>query len=74
MADLLDVTGLTCPLPVLRVRKRLRDVPVGGELWILATDPGAPRDIQALCETGGHVFLQAREAEGVFEIQIRRGA
>jgi tRNA 2-thiouridine synthesizing protein A len=74
MADLLDVTGLTCPLPVLRVRKRLRDVPVGDELRILATDPGAPRDIQALCETGGHVFLQSREADGVFEIRIRRGA
>ena len=74
MADLLDVTGLTCPLPVLRVRKRLRDVPVGGELRILATDPGAPRDIQALCETGGHVFLGSRDVEGGFEIQIRRGA
>ena len=74
MAEPLDVTGLNCPLPVLRVRKRLRDVEAGGELTILATDPGAPRDIQALCESGGHVFLGSRETDGVFEIQIRRGA
>jgi tRNA 2-thiouridine synthesizing protein A len=74
MPDLLDVKGLTCPLPVLRVRKRIRDLPAGGGLTILATDPGAPRDIQALCETEGLEYQGAREIDGAFEIQIRRGA
>lgn len=74
MADLLDVKGLNCPLPVLRVRKRMRDVAAGAELLVLATDPGAPRDIQAFCEAGGHAFLGVQEADGAFEIRIRRGA
>lgn len=74
MPDLLDVKGLTCPLPVLRVRKRIRDLPAGGILTILATDPGAPRDIEALCETEGLEYRGAREVDGAFEIQIRRGA
>jgi TusA-related sulfurtransferase len=56
------------------VRKRIRDMPAGGALTILATDPGAPRDIQALCETEGLEYQGAREIDGAFEIQIRRGA
>jgi tRNA 2-thiouridine synthesizing protein A len=74
MTDLLDVKGLTCPLPVLRVRKRARDLAAGAELTILATDPGAPRDIQALCETSGLEFVGSREVDGAFEIRIRRAA
>lgn len=74
MAEELDVKGLTCPLPVLRVKKRVRDVAPGVVLSILATDPGAPRDVQAFCEAAGHAFLGAREEGGVFVIEIRRGA
>ena len=42
MADqTLDAKGLNCPLPILKARKALKDVPVGGTLEILATDPGS---------------------------------
>jgi TusA-related sulfurtransferase len=42
MADkVLDAKGLNCPLPILRAKKALKDVPPGGTLEILATDPGA---------------------------------
>jgi TusA-related sulfurtransferase len=41
MADqTLDAKGLNCPLPILKARKALKDVPAGGTLEILATDPG----------------------------------
>lgn len=74
MAEELDVKGLTCPLPVLRVKKRMRDLVAGAELRVLATDPGAPRDVEAFCVAAGHAFLGAREEGGVFVIDIRRGA
>ena len=74
MAEELDVKGLNCPLPVLRVKKRMRDLAAGTELRVLATDPGAPRDVEAFCEAAGHAFLGAREEGGVFTIGIRRGA
>ncbi|MFM8989064.1 MAG: sulfurtransferase TusA family protein [Alphaproteobacteria bacterium] len=74
MAEELDVKGLTCPLPVLRVKKRMRDLAAGSELRVLATDPGAPRDIEAFCSAAGHAVLGACEEGGVFVIDIRRGA
>ncbi|MDH3531565.1 MAG: sulfurtransferase TusA family protein, partial [Gammaproteobacteria bacterium] len=48
MADhTLDAKGLNCPLPILKARKALKEVPTGGTLEILATDPGAVADFQA---------------------------
>ena len=42
MADqVLDVKGLNCPLPILLAKMALKDVPTGGTLQVLATDPGA---------------------------------
>jgi tRNA 2-thiouridine synthesizing protein A len=70
----LDVKGLNCPLPVLRVKKRVRDLGAAETLRIHATDPGAPRDVEAFCVADGHDFLGAREEAGVFVIDIRRKA
>ena len=40
----LDVQGLTCPIPVLKAKKAMKDVPKGGTLEVLATDPGSVED------------------------------
>ena len=68
---LLDASGLKCPLPVLKARKAMRDLPPGGVLRVIATDPGAPKDFEHFCKTTGHRLLAAREEEGklVFEIE-----
>ncbi|HWI26201.1 MAG TPA: sulfurtransferase TusA family protein [Stellaceae bacterium] len=68
---LLDASGLKCPLPVLKARKAMRDVPPGGVLRVIATDPGAPKDFEHFCKTTGHRLLAAREEGGklVFEIE-----
>lgn len=45
MADqVLDAKELNCPLPILKAKKALKDVPIGGTLQVLATDPGAVKD------------------------------
>ncbi len=71
MAALIDAKGLKCPLPVLRARKRMRDLAPGEELTVLATDPAAPSDFRAFCEQAGHRFVSVAEAGGVHTIVIR---
>lgn len=68
----LDATGLTCPLPVLRAKKALRDVPPGEALVVRATDPSAVKDFQAFCETTKTVLEDWREEDGVFVFTIRK--
>jgi tRNA 2-thiouridine synthesizing protein A len=40
-ADIYDLRGLNCPLPVLKTRKRLETMPGGSRLWVETSDPPA---------------------------------
>ncbi|CTQ34037.1 sulfurtransferase TusA family protein [Jannaschia rubra] len=58
MADLeVDALGLLCPLPVLRLRKRMAPLPSGATVVLLADDPAAQIDVPHFCAEGGHEFL-----------------
>jgi tRNA 2-thiouridine synthesizing protein A len=75
MADqLLDVKGLNCPLPILRAKKALKDVPAGGTLQVLATDPGAVKDFEAFCRTTGNELLESKADNDIFSFVIRRAS
>lgn len=68
----LDATGLKCPLPVLKARRALREVPAGGVLEVLATDPGATGDFRHFCETTGCEMVESGEADGVLRFLLRK--
>jgi len=75
MADkTIDAKGLNCPLPILKTKKAIGEVPVGGTLEVLTTDPGAVGDFQAFSETTGHPLLEQSETAGVFRFLLKRGA
>jgi tRNA 2-thiouridine synthesizing protein A len=72
MAELLDLKGLKCPLPVLRAKKALKGMAPGAVLEVLATDPGSAKDFQAFCETTGNDLVSWSEADGVFTYTLRK--
>jgi tRNA 2-thiouridine synthesizing protein A len=68
----IDAVGLVCPLPVLRFKKRTKDLPSGTQVDFLADDPTGRKDLQALCEITGHTIEWVREEEnGVTRYRIR---
>ncbi len=72
MADkVLDAKGLNCPLPILRAKKTLKEVPAGGTLEILATDPGSVADFEAFCRTTGNQLLESTQNGGVYRFVIK---
>ncbi len=75
MADkVLDAKGLNCPLPILKAKKAIGEVPAGGTLEVLATDPGSVADFQAFCRQSKHELLEQTESAGVFRFLIKRSA
>jgi tRNA 2-thiouridine synthesizing protein A len=71
---MLDVTGLGCPLPVLKARKALREMAPGQTLELLATDPGALDHIPDFCLSAGHELLDTSKIEGdVYRFVIKNG-
>jgi tRNA 2-thiouridine synthesizing protein A len=53
----LDCLGQRCPLPVIALAKRIRTVPVGEVIRVLADDPAAANDIRAWCRMKEQEFL-----------------
>ncbi len=73
MADkILDTRGLVCPLPILKAKKAMTEVPAGGTLEILATDPGAVDDFNAFCRATGHTLVESGEMDGILRFVLRR--
>jgi tRNA 2-thiouridine synthesizing protein A len=68
----LDVKGLACPLPVLKARKALLQLPKGATLEVLATDPAALRDFMAFSKSTGHALLDHSETGGVYRFLLQR--
>ena len=73
MADLLDATGLRCPIPVLRARKRLKAMAPGDRLEVLTDDPVSPIDMRHFCATEGHDIVEVHEADAPYRFVIARG-
>ena len=69
----IDATGLLCPLPVLRARKRLIGMAPGMVLKLLATDPAAVIDVPHFCAEAGHELLSVEENGPERAYFIRRG-
>lgn len=72
-AEKLDLTGLKCPLPVLRTNKALRAHAVGAVVEVTADDPASAKDFPVYCETAGHALLEAYEDGARFVFRIRKG-
>jgi len=70
----LDLRGLRCPQPVLRAKKALRNIAVGGTLVLECTDPLTTIDVPHFCNQTGHA-LSVQQQRGklyIFKIVKRR--
>ncbi len=70
---IVDARGLNCPLPVLRLRKRLKGLAAGAVVDLLATDRAALRDVPAFCEAQGHIVASVTEEHGILRFRLQKG-
>ena len=68
----LDATGLLCPLPVLKAAKRMRAMPSGGALRMMADDPAAVVDVPHFCAEQGYELEMAEMSGPVQTYVIRK--
>lgn len=69
----LDAKGLSCPMPILRIKKEIGKLKAGEVLEVLGTDPGTRNDLPGWCEKGGHTFLGEKEGAGCLHFYIKKG-
>lgn len=68
----MDLKGLPCPMPVVKVSKGIKDIQVGQVIEALITDRGALADIPAWARTSGNEILKTEQGEGVIKFYIKR--
>ncbi|MGB0506969.1 MAG: sulfurtransferase TusA family protein [Pikeienuella sp.] len=61
----LDATGLLCPLPVLKARKRLKSLNIGAVLRVTADDPASVIDFPHFCAEQGHELIRQADVADV---------
>jgi tRNA 2-thiouridine synthesizing protein A len=73
-AEVYDLRGLKCPLPVMKTRKRLSSMAAGAALWVETTDPLAVIDIPHFCNEDGHALEASERVEAGHRFLIRKRA
>ena len=68
----LDLKGLSCPLPIIKTAKAMKELAPGQLLEALATDPGSVPDFRAWSKTTGNPLLEATHEAGVFRFVLQK--
>jgi TusA-related sulfurtransferase len=70
----MDLKGLPCPMPVVKISKGIKEVEVGQIVEALTTDPGALSDFPSWARTSGNEILKTEQDGDVIRIFVKRTA
>ncbi len=68
----LDLKGLSCPIPIVRTAKAMKELAPGQLIEVFATDPGSVADFMAWSKTTGNPLLESTEEGGVFRFLLKK--
>ncbi len=69
---ILDLRGIRCPHVVLRAKKALRGLPVGGRLVLECTDPLTVIDVPHFVNQTGHALAEQTQRDALFIYRIEK--
>ena len=68
----LDLSGLNCPLPVLKTKKKLSSMDTGERLFVVCTDQGSFDDFKYFCDHSGNKLVSRERTEDKIFFLIER--
>ena len=73
MAEIvLDCRGMMCPMPIVKLAKKIREVDSGQVIEMIADDVGSKEDVPAWCKRTGHELMDQKGEGGVFYYYIKK--
>ena len=70
--QLLDCSGLLCPMPIVKTSKAMKELGSGQILKVIATDAGYPPDIEAWSRQTGNLLLNSMAEDGKFVVFLQK--
>jgi tRNA 2-thiouridine synthesizing protein A len=68
----IDALGRKCPIPIIMLAERIREVAIGETIAVLADDPAAKSDLPAWCMLKSQEYLETRELASGWAFLVRR--
>jgi tRNA 2-thiouridine synthesizing protein A len=68
----LDLKGLSCPIPIVKTAKAVKELAPGQLIEVFATDPGSVPDFRAWSKTTGNPLVESSEEGGVFRFLLQK--
>jgi tRNA 2-thiouridine synthesizing protein A len=68
----IDALGRKCPIPIIMLAERIREVAIGETIAVLADDPAAKSDLPAWCMLKSQEFVETRELASGWAFLVRR--
>jgi tRNA 2-thiouridine synthesizing protein A len=68
----IDLTGLKCPMPVVKLAQAVKGVELGQTVEAYASDPGVMMDIPAWCRTTGNTLALIEQQAERYHFIVQR--
>jgi tRNA 2-thiouridine synthesizing protein A len=68
----LDLKGLACPMPVVKISKGIKEVEIGQVVKAVTTDPGSLTDFPAWARTTGHEIVETVQGDDEISFYVKR--
>lgn len=69
-----DLRGLKCPTPIVRLNEEFRALAAGAELVAVASDRAFELDVQAWCRRTGHELVALEHQDDTLTARLRKRA
>lgn len=69
---LVDASGLTCPLPLLKAKQALNKLQSGQVVHLVCTDSGSVKDFKVFCDQSGHHLVDSTNDDTTYAYWLRK--
>jgi TusA-related sulfurtransferase len=66
-----DAYGLLCPIPIMKVAQKIKSLPSGSVLEVIATDGGIDVDLANWCKSHKHIYLGCRQEGRLYRVFLQ---
>ncbi len=70
---ILDCKGLSCPEPILKIKKTMGQMNAGEVVRMQATDPGSAADLASWAKRTGNAIVDQNKEGDVFTYYVKKG-
>jgi len=70
--NIIDLTGMVCPLPLLKTKFLLAQLESGSLLEVVTTDPSSWEDFKAYSRISGNKLIESKRCKMKFIFKIEK--